>query len=497
MAPRKSFEASCSSIDLGSPAPTTLDGSVLKAFELKASGLRVQVLSWGCYISQIHAPDAEGTWKDVVIGFDIPDDFAGYHDGRSQYFGCTIGRFGNRIANGRFKMNGQEYSLAANNGQNHLHGGEKGWDKRNWEVSTFGCDEKSGEPFVLFTLLSADMEEGYPAAVEASVRYSIVEGTTLRIKYAVTNIDAAKSTVVNVTNHAYFNLSGDQSSTICDHVMHINAESITAVADRGAIPIGEFRPVEGTPFDFMSPKRIGDGIDNTSDEQIEFGLGYDHNFVLREAIGMHFCAAVFEPSSFRKMEVFTTEPGVQFYTGNFMDAKLGMGKAGIPLAHRTGFCLETQHFPDSPNQPNFPSTELRPGACYNSETLYRFSVGAPLKAPKWQKVEKVVPEQKGLNLMLTCVSCTEHVAEGNRSQSWEAVVGDETGILTLLLRSEKHASVCKEGASLRLQNAKVVMVDSRIRVSVDQWGVLKAADADVACVPNLQKDVSAVEYELK
>jgi len=489
---------SCSEVDLGSPAPTTPDGSALKAFELKTSRLRVQVLSWGCYINQILTPDAKKEWKDLVVGFDVPGDFAGYHDGRSQYYGSVIGRFGNRIALGKFKLNGEEYTLATNNGPNHLHGGIKGWDSKNWEVVESGCRESGMEPYVVFKLISADMEEGYPAEVEVTVTYSIVAGNCFCMEYAVANKDAAKSTVVNITNHSYFNLSGDFTKTVHDHVLLLNSKEFTPVADSAAIPTGDLRPVQGTPFDFTSPRKIGDGIDKTDYDQIEFGKGYDHNLVLQSAPGaeMTHCATVFEPSSSRKMEVFTSEPAVQFYTGNFMDAARGNGKAGVPLGHRTGFCLETQHFPDSPNQPRFPSTVLAPGACYKSKTVHRFSLGRPLKKPKWCKVEDVHPEMKSINSMLKCVSCQEFPAEGKQSLYWEATVGDETGIMKLLLRDSKLAGACTAGASLRLQNAKSVMVNNFIRVVVDKWAVLKKADEDVSFEVG-KKDISAVEYELQ
>lgn len=463
----------------------------MKAFELKASGLRVQVISWGCHITQLHAPDSKHKWKDLVIGFDIPGDFAGYHDGRSMYYGSVIGRYGNRIANGRFKLNGEEYKLATNNGPHHMHGGEKGWDSKNWDVVESGCAADGREPFVKFSYASADNEEGYPAALKVTVTYKIIGGDTLSMKYTVTNEDAKKSTVVNITNHSYFNLSGDLSKDITDHVVLINASAITAVADNKCIPTGELRPVGGTPFDFNAPKRIGDDIDKKEYDQIEYGTGYDHTFVLDGAEGMKYCATVFEPTTGRKMEICTTEPGVQFYTGNWMSAEQGKGKSGVPLARRTGFCLETQHFPDSPNQPSFPTTELAAGACYSSETTHRFTLGTPLKKPKWGSVEKIHPEMKGINLKLKCVSCKKN--EG--TETWDAVVGDESGVVTLHLQNEKLASLCKEGAALRLQNAKVVMMKGFVRVVVDKWAVLKVAD-DVSFEPNTKKDVSATEYEL-
>jgi len=309
-------------------------------------------------------------------------------------------------------------------------------------------------------------------------------------------------TVVNVTNHSYFNLSGDFSKAVNSHIMLINADAFTPVQDKNAIPTGEVRPVESTPFDFLSPKSIGKDIDDTSDKQIEFGIGYDHNLVLKQmpegtsANTMRFCATVFEPTSKRKMDVFTTEPAVQFYTGNFMDAARGSGKKGVALGHRTGFCLETQHFPDSPNQPTFPSTALAPGARYSSRTIYRFGLGQQLKSPKWKKVSAVKPEMKGINMFLKCVSCTKLPVEGNKPQEWEAVVGDDSGVVTLLLRTEKHASLCNAGSGLRLQNGKAVMVNGFIRVVVDKWSVLKASTkSDEEFEVNTKTDVSAVEYE--
>jgi len=267
----------------------------------------------------------------------------------------------------------KEYTLATNNGPNALHGGIKGWDKKVWTVAGFG--EEWGEPYVEFSLTSPDGEEGYPGEVKATIRY-IVKGGALCIAYGATT---DQTTVVNVTNHSYFNLSGDFTKNILGHQLELNCDRLTVV-DAGAIPTGELRPVEGTPFDFTKPRLIGDGID-ADYGQIALGKGYDHNLVLREPVegtlgcyGLNFCARVVEPTTGRKMEVFTSEPGVQFYTGNFMSADYGRGKGGVPLGHRTGFALETQHFPDSPNRPEFPSVVLRPNEQFSSRTVFRFSV---------------------------------------------------------------------------------------------------------------------------
>lgn len=344
-----------------------VDGEHVSCVELGTAKLKVRCLTLGCYIASMSCPDKDGVWKDVVLGFDLPEDFKGYMDGRCAYFGCCCGRVANRIKEGKFSLDGQEYTLAVNNGPNALHGGLKGWDKKNWKIED--CDVAESGPFVRFGLLSPDGEEGYPGEVKASVTYALHDGQLL-ITYTATT---TKPTVLNVTNHSYFNLSGDFSKQVLDHQLSINAERFTVV-DSVAIPTGELRPVEGTPFDFRTLRRIGDKIDE-NEEQVKFGKGYDHNFVLTPAsdgADLQLCAVVEEPTTGRCMTVKTTEPGVQLYTGNFLDPASGKGRGGVPLGHRTGFCLETQHFPDSPNRPEFPSVVLKPGETFHSSTSYEF-----------------------------------------------------------------------------------------------------------------------------
>jgi len=301
----------------------------------------------------------------------------GYTDGRSMYFGCVVGRFANRLKEGKFSLDGKDYKLPAiNNGPNALHGGAKGWSQVHWEVLESG--EKDDGPFVTFGYLSKDGEEGYPGEVYAKVRYSIVGGNTLKMEYTVEH-KAGPPTIVNVTNHTYFNLAGHpqegQIADVMDHHLAMTCEAFTVV-DSTSIPTGEIRPVAGTPFDFTGAgRRIGERIGESYEQLRHGGPGYDHNFVLPEALQgtMQLCARVSEPTSGRKLECHTTEPGVQLYTGNFMIAENPPSGKGQPLAHRTGFCLETQHFPDSPNHPSFPSTRLGPGEIYQSATEYRFS----------------------------------------------------------------------------------------------------------------------------
>lgn len=356
----------------------TPDGEELHAFMLKGKGVHVEVISWGIYITKILTPDAKGKWADVALGFDFPTDFAGYHKtgegGRSQYYGCVVGRYCNRIAKGKFDLNGQTYTLAVNNGENHLHGGIKGWHQCNWQVRGFGTDSTTGDPFVTFSRLSKDGEEGYPCAVNVEVKVSITGGDTLRLDYKVVNMDETRSTVVNVTNHSYFNLSGDFERSVYNHSLQLNADTFAAV-DKTSIPV-DIRSVKGTPFDFTSKKRIGDRIDNKKDEQLVNAAGYDHSFVLKGTDGeMKDCGTVMEPESRRKMQVSTTEPAVQIYTANYCPRVKGETcKGGVGMGYRCAVCLETQHFPDSPNQPDFPTTILKPGAEYVSCTTHRFSI---------------------------------------------------------------------------------------------------------------------------
>ena len=339
----------------------TLDGASVHVYPLTNSkGMNVRILDYGGIISSLTVPDRSGKMADVTLGFESFDGYAKGHP----YFGALIGRYGNRIAKGRFQLDGVTYQLPVNNGENSLHGGDIGFDKKIWKVVEYNTESPA---HLLLTYTSPDGEQGYPGTLTATARYTVTPNNELRIDYRVTS---DKATVQNLTNHAYWNLAGAGSGDILGHEMQINADLFTPV-DAGLIPTGELRSVGGTPFDFRQPKPIGRDIQG-KDEQLTLGKGYDHNFVLnRTEPGLSLAARVREPASGRVMEVLTTEPGVQFYTGNFLDGTL-TGKGGKVYGFRNGFCLETQHFPDSPNQPKFPSTVLRPGQAFTSSTVYRF-----------------------------------------------------------------------------------------------------------------------------
>ena len=347
------------------PFGETPDGTPVELYTLtNANGIRLDVTNYGGIIVRLLVPDSSGELEDITLGY---DSLGGYLE-QSPYFGAIIGRYGNRIAEGRFTLDGETYELARNNGPNHLHGGERGFDKVVWNAERFENADGVG---LIFTYTSPDGEEGYPGTLEAKVTYTLTDQNELIFDYEATT---DKATPVNLTQHAYFNLAGHDSGDILGHVVTINADAFTPV-DSTLIPTGEIRGVTGTPFDFTQPTPIGARIDDEENEQIRFGLGYDHNFVLNRsepgADSLALAARVFEPTSGRVMEVFTTEPGVQFYSGNFLDGSI-TGKDGAVYEHRTGFCLETQHYPDSPNQPEFPSTILRPGETYRSRTVYKF-----------------------------------------------------------------------------------------------------------------------------
>ena len=326
------------------------------------AGMEVRAMNLGGIIVSVKVPDRNGKFADVTLGF---DSFEPYLANRA-YFGALIGRYGNRIAKGRFAIDGKEYKLAVNNGPNALHGGLKGFDKYVWKAESFDKPEGAG---VILRHASPDGDEGYPGNLNVTVTYTLTDKNELILDYQATT---DKATPVNLTNHAYFNLAGAGVGEILNHEIMINADSITAV-DSTLIPTGEIRSVEGTPFDFRKPMPIGARID-ANEQQIKYGPGYDHNFVLNhKGAGMVLAARVLERTTGRVMEVSTTEPGVQFYTGNFFDGTI-TGKGGHAYQRRSGFCLETQHFPDSPNKPSFPSTILRPGETYSSRTIYAFSV---------------------------------------------------------------------------------------------------------------------------
>jgi aldose 1-epimerase len=340
------------------------DGTSLQLFTLtNAKGTRVRATDYGGIITSLEVADRTGQLGDVVLGYDSIDGYLK----SSPYFGSIVGRYGNRIAKGSFTIDGTGYKLAVNNGPNHLHGGIKGFDKVVWKAAPF---ERAGEAGIVFTHVSADGDEGYPGRLEATITYTLTDANELAFDYRATT---DKPTHVNLTQHSYFNLAGDGSGDVLGHELMLSADRYTPV-DATLIPTGELAAVAGTPFDFKTPTAIGARIDDPH-PQIKFGGGYDHNFVVnRDGDGLVLVARVREPKTGRVMEVRSTEPGVQFYTGNFLDGSI-TGKGGHVYRKRTGFCLETQHFPDSPNKPAFPSTLVRPGNEYRTRTVFTFSAG--------------------------------------------------------------------------------------------------------------------------
>ncbi|BES71339.1 galactose mutarotase [Marinobacter nanhaiticus D15-8W] len=349
---------------------TLPDGREAELYRIvNANGVEMEVTTYGGIITSLRTPDAQGQFDDIVLGFDSLDGYLSDAYMKSNpYFGALIGRYGNRIAGGSFELGGKTYELATNNGPNHLHGGDKGFNRVLWKAEPFENDEGAG---LILTYTSADGEEGYPGKLDVKVVYTLTDDNALAIDYEATT---TKATPVNLTQHSYFNLEGEGSGKILDHQLMINADAFTPV-DKTLIPTGEIRPVEGTPFDFTEPTAIGKRIENEN-QQLAFGQGYDHNFVLNRKSGSRdelvLAARVTEPDSGRIMEVSTTEPGIQFYAGNFLDGTL-TGKSGNAYGHRSGFALETQHYPDSPNQEDFPSTILQPGETYQTRTVYTFS----------------------------------------------------------------------------------------------------------------------------
>jgi aldose 1-epimerase len=346
------------------PFGRTTDGKDVELFTLRnANGIEVRATNYGGIIVSLRTPDRTGRFDDVVLGY---DSLAGYLK-ESPYFGAIVGRFANRIARGRFTLGGKTYRLAINNGPNSLHGGTKGFDKVVWDAEPTRGDSGTG---VAFSYTSPDGEEGYPGTLRARVTYTLTDTDELIVDYHAT---ADKATPVNLSQHSYWNLVGGARRDILEHQLMINADSMTPV-DSTLIPTGKIVPVAGTPFDFRTPHAIGERI-NQNDAQLRYGKGYDHNFVLnrRGAAGLVQAARVTEPTSGRTLEISTTEPGLQFYSGNFLDGSI-KGKGGQAYEHRYAIVLETQHFPDSPNHPNFPSTILRPGQEFNSRTVFKFGV---------------------------------------------------------------------------------------------------------------------------
>jgi aldose 1-epimerase len=337
------------------------DGRVVDEVTLRNdAGVEVRIMTHGATVLSLRTPDRNGEPGDIVLGFDTVEPYTG----RSPYLGAIVGRYGNRIAKGKFAIDGQTYTLATNDGANHLHGGTFGFDKRLWSSEPFSDADIVG---VTLRYTSVDGEEGYPGTLKTDVTYSLNERSELTIDYhAITD----KPTVVNLTHHSYFDLGAGRNADVLGTELMINADGYTPV-DGGLIPTGEIAPVAGTPFDFRSATAIGARIDEHH-PQLAAGHGYDHNWVLnRQADGLSLAARAWDPGSGRTLDVLTTEPGLQFYSGNFLDGTL-TGKSGRIYGRRSGFCLETQHFPDSPNHPDFPSTLLRPGQEYRSRTVFVF-----------------------------------------------------------------------------------------------------------------------------
>ena len=336
----------------------TVDGKPVYLYTLtNAKGDEVKITNYGGIVTSWISPDKNGKRSSIVLGF---DSLSGYL-AKPPYFGAIVGRYGNRIAKGKFKIGDSTYSLAVNNGSNHLHGGLKGFDKQVWEATV----ANDSVPVLSLSYLSKDMEEGYPGNLKVNVVYTLTDDDALQIEYTA---ETDKPTVLNLTNHSYFNLTGDHRNTILDHKMMIKADYYTPV-DTGLIPTGELKAVKGTPFDFNTPEKIGTRIAQTGGNPV----GYDHNYALKRSDNsLQEVVTVTDSLSGRKLELFTTEPGVQFYTGNFLDGSI-KGSDGVPFNKNTGFCLETQHFPDSPNQPKFPSVLLKPGEKFHSITKYKLS----------------------------------------------------------------------------------------------------------------------------
>ena len=343
-----------------------VDGKAVIAYTLSnTNGMKMEVISYGGIVTKLYTPDRDGKMDDIVLGYDNVDSYVE----ATPYFGAIIGRVGNRIAHGKFVVDGETYSLATNDKPGgipcNLHGGVKGFDKVVWNVNP---RLKNGEASLVLTYTSIDGEEGFPGNLDVEVVYTLTNDNEFVCEYKATT---DKTTPVNLTNHSYFNLGGAGKGDILSHKLMLNADRYTPV-NAGLIPTGELASVEGTPFDFRQKTDIGANVD-ADNQQIKYGPGYDHNWVLnKENEGMTLAAKVYEPMTGRVMKIFTEEPGIQFYSGNFLDGS-NIGKGGIPYEFRTGFCLETQHFPDSPNQPKFASILLKPGEVYHTKTIHKFS----------------------------------------------------------------------------------------------------------------------------
>lgn len=360
-----SFFAAALLCSCTTPKPVEVtDFDNIKLYTLRnKKGTTIKITNYGATVTSIVTVDRDGNLADIALGY---SDVSGYMNALNKpYFGAIVGRYGSRIAKGKFSIEGKEYALATNNGENHLHGGLIGFDKVVWDAEVVAPNT------VKFSYLAKDGEEGYPGNLQIAVTYTLTEENELKIAYLATT---DKKTPVNLTNHTYFNLKGEGEGTILDHELMINANGFTPL-DSGLIPTGIIASVAGTPFDFTAGKAIGRDI-GMKDQQLEYGRGYDHNFVLNKGSKkglMTLAATVYDPTTGRFLEVFTEEPGIQFYCGNFLAGNL-KGKAGKPYVYRGGFCLETQHYPDSPNQADFPNTILHPGETYRTRTIYQFSV---------------------------------------------------------------------------------------------------------------------------
>ena len=341
---------------------TAPDGQAVDIYTLSnAKGAQARIMTYGGVVQSLSVPDKHGNFADVVLGYDNLD---GYLDKKTPYFGALIGRYGNRIGGAKFTLEGQTYTLAANNGVNSLHGGLKGFDKVVWTATpSLGVDG----PALTLTYLSKDGEEGFPGNLQVKAVYTLTEDNALKLEYTATT---DKATVVNLTHHSYFNLAGAGNGNILKHVVYIKGDSTTPV-DSGLIPTGEIKPVDGTPFDFRTPTAIGARI-NDPDPVLQYGPGYDHNWIINKAPGEYaLMARVVEPTSGRTLEVWSDEPALQFYAGNFLDGTI-TGKGGKVYKHRSAFCMEPQHYPDSPNKPNFPNVVLKPGETYHNIIVYKF-----------------------------------------------------------------------------------------------------------------------------